>query len=294
MHTVLVHPTTMNEEFKEDLPTLKDYMEKEPSPVVAKDSDQLIWHPQSTSVRHPDCKNRKKMKSKRWDHLTFAFLIPDEKHISKTENMTETDNVSDREDSDHKLSPEDPNNTLPCGSRTVTPPPADCTPTPMSDPHQHPPSPQSCARQTSSASTPCDGITIPFEHLIGKLQNLKVTYRNREENKKNVIALLDKVSKQMPSDRFKSFIDRFWDIIQDKLSEGNLSVARDQCAYIEKLIQIFQNFGEIYPGKLPKQKEKFQTAIKGIWLVIENKLTKKKLIADAKHSGSKPDYQQRV
>ena len=227
MHAILVHPTSMNEEFKEDLPTLKDYMEKEPIPVVRKKGDQLIWHPLSTSVRHPDCKNRKKVKCKRWDHLTFAFLIPQEKAM----------------------------------------PPA-----------------------STQARTPCDGIAIPFKLLIDKLQNLILGHNH----KVNASTLRDEESEsnQMPPDKFKLFIDRFWDIIQDNLSKGNLFIVRDQCIHIKKLIEITpENFGEIYPGNLPKQKEKFRTAIKDIWTVVENKLTEEKLIADAKDSGSKPEYQ---
>ena len=291
MHTILVHPASMKGEFEDlGLPTLDEYMTKEPNPVVSKNGDQWIWHPQSTSVRHPDIK-----RCKQWDHLTFAFLIPEEKHISKIENVTERDNVPDREDSDHEL--EDPANTPPGVSNRATLPPTDCPRIHTSNPYQHPPSPQSSTRQTSpspnQAAIPCDGLAIPFKFLIGKLQNLKVQgYKQRVKNKNNVIALLDKVSKQMALEKFKLFIERFWNIIQDKLSEGNLSVARDQCAYIQKLIQIFrEKFGKIYPEKLPKQKEKFLTAIKDIWKVVENKFTEEQLIADAKDSGSKTDYQ---
>ena len=98
MHIVLVHPTNMEGEFN-DLQTLDDYMTKEPNPVVKRDGAQLIWHPQSTSIRHPDLEwykywfkvnkdeikprmqEEKKYKSKlkQWDHLTFAFLIPEDR-----------------------------------------------------------------------------------------------------------------------------------------------------------------------------------------------------------------------
>ena len=82
MHTILVHPKSMEREFKDlGLPTLEDYMEKEPNPVVSRDPDDVnkwIWHPQSTSVRHPyyEFTFSDNLKWKRWDHLTFAFLIP--------------------------------------------------------------------------------------------------------------------------------------------------------------------------------------------------------------------------
>ena len=82
MHTILVHPKSMEREFKDlGLPTLEDYMEKEPNPVVSRDPDDVnkwIWHPQSTSVRHPyyEFTFSDNLKWKRWNHLKFAFLIP--------------------------------------------------------------------------------------------------------------------------------------------------------------------------------------------------------------------------
>ena len=45
-------------------------------PVVKEIHDKWIWCPESTSIIHPDTTGDKK-ECKSWDHLTFAFLIPD-------------------------------------------------------------------------------------------------------------------------------------------------------------------------------------------------------------------------
>ena len=274
MHTVLVHPKCMDDKFQH-LQTLDEYMEeqkKQKNPVVTKDDGQLIWHPQSTSVRHPDY-NRTKSSWKRWDHLTFAFLIPEEGDIPKREekeDIPEENDIPGREDSDHK----------PCAPETVTPPPSDQR--------------LRSVRPTSPAPTAlCDGINISFKLLIDKLQILKVNQRweERDTNLKNVIALLQKVSEQKSTDEFKIFIVRFWDIIQDNLSVRNLKVVCDQCAYIQNLIKIIEEkYGPNFSEEMPQHEEKLRTSIAKVWKVIETKLTEEELIADAKQSGSTAGY----
>ena len=79
MHTILVHPKDekIEKEFGH-LQTMEDYMaDNEGSyPVVKEIHDKWIWCPESTSIIHPDTTGDKK-ECKSWDHLTFAFLIPD-------------------------------------------------------------------------------------------------------------------------------------------------------------------------------------------------------------------------
>ena len=74
-HTILVHPEnpTLSEVFK-DLPLMDEYLESQKEdPVIIKGTeDEWIWCPQSTSVIHPE-----PGKFKAWDHVTFAFLIPE-------------------------------------------------------------------------------------------------------------------------------------------------------------------------------------------------------------------------
>ena len=78
MHTVLVHPDNMSSVFQE-LPTLDEHMKKAPYPVVQNtDQDHMVWCPQSTSMRYPESISVADNKSyKHFDHLAFAFLVPD-------------------------------------------------------------------------------------------------------------------------------------------------------------------------------------------------------------------------
>ena len=272
MHTILVHPATMEEEFK-DLQTLEDYMEEQKkfNPVVSRDPkhpddvNKWLWHPQSTSVRHPDfeftkSKNPKELKCKCWDHLTFAFLIPEEKDISKTgdiprrEDMVERDNVPGKEDSTATC------DTSPRGGSAVSPSGASI-------------SLRQDATVTTAMVTSCDGIQIPFKLLMDNLHFLKVQWRTDEEKEKFKEAVLDEVSKldQMSSDRLENFIVRFWDFIQGNLSEGSLLlVIQHQCEYIEKLIRIV-------PKELPEHKKELRLAIDKIWNIFKTTTTREQL-----------------
>ena len=82
MHTILVHPK--DEKFEEEfghLQTMEDYMadnehDEGSYPVVKDVGGKWKWCPQTTSMGHPDTtKENETLKS--WEHLTFAFLIPD-------------------------------------------------------------------------------------------------------------------------------------------------------------------------------------------------------------------------
>ena len=79
MHTILVHPK--DEKFEKEfghLQTMEKYIAVNEGsyPVVKEINDKWIWCPESTSIIHPDTTGDKK-EFKSWDHLTFAFLIPD-------------------------------------------------------------------------------------------------------------------------------------------------------------------------------------------------------------------------
>ena len=78
MHTILIHPEELSEAFK-DLPLMDEYVKgiENRDPVIKQNRSAWIWCPQSTSNIHPDSK-KKDMKFKAWDHVTFAFLIPDD------------------------------------------------------------------------------------------------------------------------------------------------------------------------------------------------------------------------
>ena len=79
MHTILIHPEELSEVFK-DLPLMDKYLggiENPDQAVIKQNRSTWIWCPQSTSNIHPDSK-KKDMKFKAWDHLTFAFLIPED------------------------------------------------------------------------------------------------------------------------------------------------------------------------------------------------------------------------
>ena len=79
MHTILIHPN--DEKFEKEfghLPKMEDYMadKKDSYAVVTTVDGKWIWCPQTTSLIHPDT-TKDEIKFKSWDHLTFAFLIPD-------------------------------------------------------------------------------------------------------------------------------------------------------------------------------------------------------------------------
>ena len=79
MHTILIHPK--DEKFENEfghLPTMENYMadKKDSYSVVTTVDGKWIWCPQTTSLIHPDT-TKDETNFKSWDHLTFAFLIPD-------------------------------------------------------------------------------------------------------------------------------------------------------------------------------------------------------------------------
>ena len=259
MHTVLVHPTIMNEEFKEDLPTLDDYMTKEPNPVVKKDGAQLVWHPQSTSIRHPDIewykywfkvnKNeikprmqeemKHKSKLKQWDHLTFALLIPEDRDgirispevlIKNLQILVKETQGNESDEMEAFLNKE--------MSKCTSPRIWDIIP---------------LFAERSNA-------TCILETLINIVQmNLKKL--SPEEIKQQ-------------EDKIEEALFKLWDIIEINLFKEKLPKMRDQCNNIKKFTELFRKtFGQLFPETLAKYNTKVQTVVDKFWNVIQESLT---------------------
>ena len=181
--------------------------------------------------------------------MTFAFLIPEERDIPKTQ------------EGDNTLSPDDHY----CAG-TPTPPPAGCSTIHPSSACEHPSGPIQAAH---------NGINIPFKVLIDKFQFLngasnvprkiwcrssgEYEFRGWKPSEKNewIQNLLGELE-DMSKDKLKAFGVKFWDIVQGNLSgEKYFSEVEEECANIKTFNTIIKkHFGKVFPEEFPEHIEK--------------------------------------
>ena len=247
MYAILVHPASMKDHFDDLLPTLEEYMEEETNPVVKKDDDQLMWHPQSTSIRHPDFESYKESfnkytfywpngsevrhqpKLKQWDNLTFAFLIPENCDGIKisSEDLIKNLQILDKENL------RDKSDEMEAFLRIL-------------------------GEEISHKI--CDIIPLfaeRFNDNIGELINIAQTHLKKKGEVKE------------QEDKMKEALFKFWDVIQDNICEVKFLSLSYQCSNIEKLIEIVRM--NLQDTELRKHEEKLRVSIAKLWSIIETK-----------------------
>ena len=123
-----------------------------------------------------------------------------------------------------------------------------------------------------------------FKDIWKKLMEIIPLLANRHKNtiKMNVNKISPQEIKEQ-EDNIRAALLEIWNVIEINISVGKLSKMKDQCNYTKELNElIHENFGEIFPEKLCKHKEKFQLSIVKAREVIEDKQTEEKLIMEGK------------